>query len=411
MNIQTPANSYDIVVVGGGMVGASFAQAMSQTLKDSCPSVLVVEASEPTTAKELQPSFDARSTALSYGSRKIYESMGLWDQLKSFVSPIHEIQVSDKGHLGSALLSREEQQVEALGYVVENASLGVVLNEHMQTSPAIEFLAPAKISSISPTPDGMELSVSKGEESYGVAASLVVLADGGRSPICQQLGIEQANESYKQHAIISNVSFEQAHHNIAFERFTETGPLAVLPLGKFADENRCSLVWTVEDKNSTEIMELDDEQFVKALQASFGNRLGSITGIGEKFCYPLSLSVAKEQIRPGIVLLGNVAHTLHPVAGQGLNLALRDISALVSVLKQAVVSQEPLGSMKTLQLYVDKQDFDQQKAILFTDSLTKLFSSNKGTNVATRKLGLLSLEIIPAVRKTFAEQAMGLVAR
>ncbi|MDD9890357.1 MAG: 2-octaprenyl-6-methoxyphenyl hydroxylase [Gammaproteobacteria bacterium] len=411
MDIETPAENYDIVVVGGGMVGASFAQALSQSLKEKCPSVLVIEAAGPDTAKELQPSFDARSTALSFGSRQIYESMQLWDGLQDCVTPIHEIQVSDKGRLGSALLNRGEQNVEALGYVVENASLGVVLNARMQTSSVIEFLAPATIENISPVPNGMKLSVSNGEGSYAIHAGLVVLADGGRSPICQQLGIEQAKESYRQHAIISNVSFEQAHNNIAFERFTDSGPLAILPLRNFEGENRCSLVWTVEDENSNALMQFDDEEFIEALQQSFGNRLGRITGIGDKFCYPLSLSIAKEQIRPGIVLLGNVAHTLHPVAGQGLNLALRDISALVDALKQAVVTQESLGSMNTLQSYIDRQDFDQQKAILFTDSLTKLFSSNRGTNVASRKLGLLSLEIIPAVRKSFAEQAMGLVAR
>ena len=147
------------------------------------------------------------------------------------------------------------------------------------------------------------------------------------------------------------------------------------------------------------------------MQNSFGNRLGKVLQVGEKFCYTLSLSLAKEQIRPSLVLLGNVAHTLHPVAGQGLNLALRDIDALVSTLSSAVTQEEPLGDMATLQSYIEEQDFDQQKFIRFTDSLTKLFSSNNQSNVITRQLGLLSLELMPAARKTFAEQAMGLVAR
>jgi len=155
-------------------------------------------------------------------------------------------------------------------------------------------------------------------------------------------------------------------------------------------------------------MELSESGLISNLQASFGNRLGKLTSIGEKFCFPLSLSIAKEQIRPGLVLLGNVAHTLHPVAGQGLNLALRDIDALVTILKTASENQQSFGSMQTLQTYVNSQKFDQQKVISFTDVLTKLFSSKKLARIATRKFGLLSLELIPAVRKRFTEQAMGL---
>ena len=189
------------------------------------------------------------------------------------------------------------------------------------------------------------------------------------------------------------------------------GPLAVLPLRKFNGENRCSLVWTVSAEESAEYMKFDDDEFIAKLQNSFGNRLGKVIQVGEKFCYPLSLSLAKEQIRQSLVLLGNVAHTLHPVAGQGLNLALRDIDALVSTLSSAVTQEEPLGDMATLQSYIEEQDFDQQKFIRFTDSLTKLFSSNNQSNVITRQLGLLSLELMPAARKTFAKQAMGLVAR
>ncbi|NKB34846.1 MAG: 2-octaprenyl-6-methoxyphenyl hydroxylase [Pseudomonadales bacterium] len=411
MNINSPESSYDIVVVGGGMVGASFAQALSQNLGEHCPKILVVEATAPKAESSAQPSFDARSTALSFGSRKIYESMQLWEKLEQRVSAIHEIQVSDRGRFGSTQLSCDEQGVEALGYVVENTDLGEVLHEQLMASKSIAFLAPAKIEQAVPVQEGMMLDVTEGDQKFAILAGLVVLADGGRSPVCQQLGIEQFKESYKQHAIITNIAFELPHQNIAFERFTETGPLAVLPLREFDGEHRCSIVWTVGADDSEAYLQTDSAEFMSNLQASFGNRLGAITQVGEKFCYPLSLSMAKEQIRPGIVLLGNVAHTLHPVAGQGLNLALRDIEALVLTLGEAISKQQPLGSMATLQAYVEKQEFDQQKAIRFTDSLTKLFSSNNQTNVVTRKLGLLSLELIPAARKTFAEQAMGLVAR
>jgi 2-octaprenyl-6-methoxyphenol hydroxylase len=413
MNITTPDNDYEIVVVGGGMVGASFAYALSQVLGENCPSILVVEAAALETEKSQQPSFDARSTALSFGSRQIFEALDLWPDLNPLVTAIHEIQVSDKGRFGSTQLTREELKVEALGYVIENADLGSVLNEKLSDCDQIALLAPASIEQITPRPEGMDLSIElKGEsdvqgKSFAVSASLVVLAEGGRSSICQQLGIEQNKEKYQQHAIITNIAFEKPHQNIAFERFTEHGPLAVLPLRTFEGENRCSLVWTTAETDSEGFMELGESELLTNLQSSFGNRLGKLVSIGQKFCFPLSLSIAKEQIRPGLVLLGNVAHTLHPVAGQGLNLALRDIDALVKILDSARKNQQSLGSMQILQSYVDTQEFDQQKAIRFTDSLTKLFSSNNPAKVATRKFGLLSLELIPAVRKAFTEQAMG----
>tara|TARA_B100000686_G_C16787546_1_gene976268 strand:+ start:2243 stop:3478 length:1236 start_codon:yes stop_codon:yes gene_type:complete len=411
MQINSPINNYDIVVIGGGVVGSSFAHALSHNLQTNCPSILLVEATSPKSPSNIQPSFDSRSTAISFGSRKIYEAMNLWSTLEKSATQIHEIKVSDRGHLGSTHLKSEDLNVEALGYVIENANIGAALNEKMLASSTISFLAPAKIESIKPTPDGMELSIAKCKEKFSVAASLIVLADGGRSTICQQLGISQLKQSYRQHAVNVNVAFEKPHRNVAFERFTAAGPLAVLPLRKINNDNRCSVVWVVGEQDSNVIMELDDEEFASELQSFFGSRLGEIINIGQRFAYPLSLSISKEQIRPGLVLLGNVAHTLHPVAGQGLNLALRDISALVSTLERAILDRQALGSMKTLRSYVEKQDSDQQRSILFTDNLTKIFSSNKRANIFLRKLGLLSLEIIPTVRKSFTERAMGLITR
>jgi len=408
MEIEMPGENYDIVVIGGGMVGASFALALSQRVAKEDLSLLVVEATAPSADISTQTSFDARSTALSFGSRQIFQKMGVWGALEKSVAVISEIQVSDKGRLGSTQLSHDEQGVEALGYVVENAKLGSILNTELSESESLAFVAPAKIEKITPRQAGMELVLQTNENSHKVNAKLVVLADGGRSPICSQLGIEQLKESYKQFGIITNVAFEKPHQNIAYERFTDSGPLALLPLQKFEGTNRCSLVWTVSESEREELMQAQEKGFIASLQTSVGNRLGQITHVGEKFCYPLSLSVAKEQIRPGLVLLGNVAHTLHPVAGQGLNLALRDIDVLVETIAAALDEGHSPGAMQTLQSYIDKQDFDQQKAISFTDSLIKLFSSNNSGKVAARKIGLLSLELVPTVRKRFAEQAMGL---
>ena len=395
MRIQLPNKYYDVVVVGGGMVGASFACALRRELnkatdkhrkknkpnderkKDSAEiSILVVEAvdqaNSPGQASITQPSFDTRSTALSYGSSQILEAMGLWQQLSDTTCPIKEIHVSDRGRIGTTRLHHEDHQVDALGYVVENR---VVKNDSLE---------------------------------HSISTSLVVLADGGRSPICEQLGLEQQVQDYEQHALIANIGFEKMHRNIAFERFTDTGPLAILPLKSLGKQNRASLVWTLTAQQSAEYMVMAEEELLEILQERFGNRLGKLLHIGEKFCYPLRLSVAREQLRPGLVLLGNVAHTLHPVAGQGLNLALRDVAALASTLRGAVADGADLGSMDGLQQYICKQEFDQKRTIMFTDTITRLFSSNSQGKILARKFGLITIDLMPSIKQGFAEQAMGL---
>ncbi|NQV71178.1 MAG: 2-octaprenyl-6-methoxyphenyl hydroxylase [Pseudohongiella sp.] len=411
MRIQQPQDNYDLVVVGGGMVGASFACAIDHAIDKENFSILVVEAIAASSSISEQLSFDARSTALSFGSSRIFDNMGLWEQLADVVTAIKEIHVSDRGRLGSSHLHHAEHGVDALGYVIENKALGVVLNSAMESSHSIQLLCPASILTIKPDAAGMALQIESGSESYSVNASLVVLADGGKSPICSQLGIDRTVEQYSQHALIANIAFEKPHNNIAFERFTDTGPLAVLPLESIDQCNRGSLVWTLTTEQSAEFAAMSEDELLPRLQQRFGNRLGRLQQLGERFIYPLSLSVAKEQIRPGLVLLGNVAHTLHPVAGQGLNLALRDTQVLVSVLQKAFSQARSLGEMSVLQEYLEQQEMDQAQTINFTHYITQLFSSNSTAKTWLRKFGLLSIDLIPSIRKSFAERAMGLFSK
>jgi 2-polyprenyl-6-methoxyphenol 4-hydroxylase len=408
MQISEPEKYYDLIVVGGGMVGASFACALSNVIDDTEFSILVIEAVVPSHDLASQSSFDARSTALSYGSKQIFESMGLWSRLGDVVAAINEIHVSEKGRLGSVQLGREEQQVDALGYVVENQDLGLVLNTALEESSRVGLFQPATVSSIKATQKGMRLQVVSGEKESSIDTSLLVLADGGRSPICQQLGIKQSIQSYDQYALISNIVFEKPHNNIAFERFTDTGPLAVLPLRPIDGKNRGSLVWTLTESQAIEYKEINEEKLLQELQERFGYRLGAIQAIGERFVYPLRLSLAKEQVRPGIVLLGNVAHTIHPVAGQGLNLALRDVMALVDVLSGAHEQGLSPGAMSVLLDYVEQQRSDQALTTHATDVITRLFSNNNEAKIWFRKFGLLAIDMLPKVRRSFAEHAMGL---
>jgi len=408
MQISNPDKFYDLVVVGAGMVGASFCCALENLLRESPISVLVIEAIAPNNGLAKQSSFDARSTALSFGSRKIFEEFAVWQELGAAVSAIDEIQVSDRGRLGAVSLSAQEQKVDALGYVVENKRLGEVLNARLLGSDKINLLSPAAVSSIKATEGGMQLRLQHGDSDAIVDTSLVVLADGGKSPVCEQLGISQSIERYDQHALIANIVFEKPHNNIAYERFTDTGPLAILPLQAIDGTNRGSLVWTLSVEQAAEFREMYEEQLLSLLQERFGFKLGKITNIGERFVYPLSLSLAKEQVRPGLALLGNVAHTLHPVAGQGLNLALRDARVLVDVLGKAMQQEAALGDMSMLSEYVARQEADQALTTQFTHNITKLFSSNNDAKVWLRKFGLLAVELSPRVRHSLAERAMGL---
>lgn len=408
MQISNPDKFYDLVVVGAGMVGASFCCALENLLRESPISVLVIEAIAPNNGLVKQSSFDARSTALSFGSRKIFEEFAVWQELGAAVSAIDEIQVSDRGRLGAVSLSAQEQKVDALGYVVENKRLGEVLNARLLGSDKINLLSPAAVSSIKATEGGMQLRLQHGDSDAIVDTSLVVLADGGKSPVCGQLGISQSIERYDQHALIANIVFEKPHNNIAYERFTDTGPLAILPLQAIDGTNRGSLVWTLSVEQAAEFREMYEEQLLSLLQERFGFKLGKITNIGERFVYPLSLSLAKEQVRPGLALLGNVAHTLHPVAGQGLNLALRDARVLVDVLGKAMQQEAALGDMSMLSEYVARQEADQALTTQFTHNITKLFSSNNDAKVWLRKFGLLAVELSPRVRHSLAERAMGL---
>lgn len=411
---------YDVVIIGGGLVGASFACALQAQVSDGSLRILVTEAVE---SLQVSPSFDARSTALSYGSSRIYERLGIWRSLAPFATPISKIHVSDRGHFGAVRIDNESMGVEALGYVVENQHLGVALTAALEEGPSIDFLCPATISSLTPISVGaypardgsaaaMRVKVQHPSgDSTEITAALVVLADGGKSTLCEQLGINSSVNHYGQKAIISNIAFENPHANVAYERFTDSGPLAVLPLATLQGEQRGALIWTVSESEADEVMALADAAFVNKLQERFGHRLGIIHKVGTRVAYPLTLSVAREQVRPGLVLLGNVAHTLHPVAGQGLNLALRDAQELALLLGEAHRKGLALGNMAVLQRYMNAQRQDQDATISFSHYMTQLFSSTSPALIWARKFGLFSIDLIPVFKKTFARQAMGLAER
>lgn len=393
------------------MVGASFALALARQLPASSPGILLVEALAAENRHSGMSGFDARSTALSYGSSGILRKLQLWNDLRPHAEPINSIHVSDRGHFGTARLQASRLGVEALGYVLENRALGSVFNQALENCPRLTLLRPATVSRIVPDAEGMILDLDLGTLQQQVHCQLVVLADGGRSPLCRQLGIVIREESYHQQAIISNLALADPHGNVAFERFTDSGPLAMLPLPDLDGEHRVAVVWTVAEAQAAELMALDDAAALSLLQRRFGFRLGQFTRLGSRQCYPLSLVQAREQIRPGLVLLGNAAHTLHPVAGQGFNLALRDADALANRIAEALQAGDSPGAMGVLQKFLDDQQGDQHRTIDFSHHLTRLFSTSRPAAVLARKSGLAAIDLIPMLKHEFARQAMGLADR
>ena len=412
MIVNKPGQHYDVVVIGAGMVGASFALTLQQKAAHQPVTVLVIESQAVDAGKIESPSFDARSTALSLGSTRLLEKAGLWNVLQNQVTPIRHIHVSDQGRFGSTHLDTSEQRADALGYVVENRHLGKVFGDRLLNAENIDCMGNTRVEAIKSLANAMQLTLSLAEhEKIEIKTSLVVLAEGGRSPLKDSLGIDVTWRDYGQHAIVSNIGFEKPHNNIAYERFTSHGPLAVLPLPDLQGSHRGAMVWCVDKANAESVSGMPDHEALALLQERFGYRLGHLTRLGERGCYPLQLGVAREQIRPGLVLLGNVAHTLHPVAGQGFNLALRDADSLARILTRARHDQKPLGDMQVLQQFLQCQEADQTRTIFFSDYLTRLFSSDQPHKVWARKAGLAALDLVPPLRRRFAKMAMGLADR
>ncbi|MCW8887098.1 MAG: 2-octaprenyl-6-methoxyphenyl hydroxylase, partial [Motiliproteus sp.] len=379
-------SQYDIAIIGGGMVGASLAVSLLPAARKHGLKLAVIEAfvmPEPS-SKELQPSYDARSTALSYGTRKLLEQMGVWSSLAGQVSAIGRIKVSDRGHFGATRLDARDYAVPALGYVVENRSLGQALLEklHQDGEGVVDMICPAEVTEAKPLGKGMCLQAEVDGEQIEIEAGLVVMADGGRSTLREGLGIDYRQQDYGQFAVIANLTPDRPHDHVAYERFTAEGPMALLPLTDDGDgQARCALVWSVPETDIDEVLAWNDEQFIDRLHQQFGYRAGAFVAVGERHCYPLKLTRVQEQVRQGLVVLGNAAHTLHPIAGQGFNLALRGALTLSEVLLQALADKQPLGSMQALGRFQSQLSWDQEKTIGFSDQVTKLFSNNNSASV------------------------------
>ena len=332
----------------------------------------------------------------------MFEAMGLWDDIAAASTPITSIHVSDQGRFGFSHIDAEEQGVGALGYVVINRVLGGVLHHALGGELEIDVLCPARIVDIDLSP-GIALATveSVDGQRHILECDLLVAADGANSVVREMMGIAASRTSYGQHAIIGNLLTEKPIENVAFERFTEQGPLAMLPL----TEGRAGFVWTVSEDDAHRVLDLDDDSFLAELQSAFGNRLGALSNIGKRAAYPLVLSKAERLTATRSVLVGNSAHGLHPVAAQGFNLGMRDVAALCDCL--ADYRDDP----NMLDRYAEWRRGDQAKLVRFTDSLVKLFGARRPPLRVLRNVGMIGFDLVPGVRSLFARHTMGLAGR
>ncbi|NCA70124.1 MAG: 2-octaprenyl-6-methoxyphenyl hydroxylase [Sphingobacteriia bacterium] len=392
---------YDLVIIGGGLVGGSLACALSgQGLR-----IAVVEAVAATA--ERQPSYDERVIALSWGSRVIFESIGLWSAIAPEAEPILQVHVSDLGHFGLARIDLEDAGVAALGYVTPARVMGMAIRAALAAAPDVDLLCPARIIGHRVAGERVELEIMREGECLRPRTALLVAADGGDSPVRQQLGCEIHEVSYGQDAIITTVTPRHPRVGVAYERFTDTGPLALLPM----TEGRYSVVWTCRSEQAPELLMRSDEAFLERLQARFGYRLGHFQQVAPRQAYPLRLVLTRNPVRSRVVLIGNAAHTLHPVAGQGFNLGLRDVAALAESVVQAVRAGADPGGPAALADYRAWRGTDQERTARLTDLLARGFANPWPPLALARDLALLGLDLLPPARRRLARRFMGIDGR
>ena len=388
-----PSECYDIAIVGGGMVGASLAVA----LEGLGVRTALIEAVPHDAAA--QPSFDERTTALSNGSRRILETLGVWPELAGAATRIAKIHVSDQGHFGFARIDAAELGRDALGHVVPNRALGAALWSRLSGRTDLDVFCPARVTAIDIHEDAVELGVAPDRT---LEARLVVAADGIDSAVRKAFGVGVDTRDYSQAAVITTVLPGKFHEHVAYERFTSAGPLALLPIA----DGRCTLVLTLSPEAAQAAMGWTDEQFLAEVQSRFGWRLGRLLKAGQRRAYPLSLSRAQRSSAGRCIMVGNAAQALHPVAGMGFNLGLRDVASLAELIA------ESRGELDTLAAAYDTwRAPDRREVIAFTDGLVRVFASPWGPVRRLRNLGLLAFDLLPPAKAALSGLSTGAAGR
>ncbi len=388
----------DIGIVGGGMVGGTLAWALGKAGYKVC----LLE-SQTYTPDSVPDAINERSIALSYGSRLLLEHLGLWDGIRHFCNPIDHIHISEQGRFGASRLHAEEEEVESLGYVVPNSVFLKSIYSLLEFADNTEVNSGSIVKAISQQADRITIEYELAGKLRSANASLLLAADGSHSCVRRLVSLNETVKPYDQAAVIANVVCELDHNNTAYERFTDTGPLAMLPLGT----KLMAMVYTVESDELENTLALDDQRMLEALQKRFGYRLGRFTDIGKRLGFPLSLLESEKQHTGRVLMMGNSARTLHPVSGQGFNLALRDIALLLESLTAGGVLTDP-GDYSLLQRFCEQRKSDQRSVVRFTDSLVRIFRGKAPGFSHLRALGLMGVDFIPPLKHLLARHSMGL---
>jgi 2-octaprenyl-6-methoxyphenol hydroxylase len=401
MNIGPVRDNHksDVLISGGGLSGLTMALALAQgpleiTLADQLPPAL-----------PLSEAFDGRVSALSFASCRLLQSLGVWTALAEQAQPIHDIVVSD-GRLGRGTspfflhFDHHEMREGPLGYIVENRYIRRVLHDAVKNTPQIRFLAPKQVTAFMPRAADSLATLEDGSQ---LSARLGIVAEGRQSRLRKQAGIRTIGWAYKQSGIVATIAHEREHEGIAHEYFLPNGPFAILPM----TGRRSSLVWTEPSDNAHRLMELDEESFQAELSLRIGDLYGEAHVIGPRWSYSLSLMLARSYIAPRLALIGDSAHAIHPLAGQGFNLALRDVAALAEVVVDSARLGLDIGASDILERYQRWRRFDSFTLAVATDGLNRLFSNDIAPLRLVRDLGLSMVGRIGPARRFFMREAAG----
>ena len=389
---------YDLLIVGGGLAGNCLALA----LKNSGLKIAIVEAQE---RENLQnAALGDRALALAAGTVDALKALNLWQGIEHAATPIKDIHISDKGHFGKARLSAEKEKVEALGYVITARDLETHIATQITTAENVTLYCPARVVGLMADENAAFISLKYQNESLNLKAKLVVGADGGNSSVRQLLNISQQISDYGQTALVTTITASKPHQNVAYERFTSSGPLALLPMGT----HHCAVVWTRKTDEAEMLMQGSEANFITQLQTCFGWRLGELTLSAPRRAFPLSLIQADSMISDRAVIIGNAAHQLHPVAGQGFNLGFRDVVQLAEQLIKQHETNNDIGDASFLNTYANTRKKDHDRTIGFTNTVVNVFSNEWLALVTARNIGLTLLDYIPTVKSMLTRQAMGM---
>ena len=374
----------DILIIGGGLIGAL----LSIALSNSQHKTLMIDAhSLDIKTKE---DFDARSIALSKASKNTLKTLGVWEDISKLASPIHRIHVSEQGRFGLSNLRTETD--DALGYVIEAQALFKSITPKLDREA---ILAPATLTNIDV--DQKVAYVQTNSQQQSIKAKLIIAADGTQSRVRELVGLQAVEKSYAQSAVVANIGLSRDHMGVAYERFTKNGALALLPMTK----QRSALVWSMPITEALTFQNMPEKDFLNALQKTFGYRLGRFNKLGRRSVFPLKQVIMKQQVSGSFVFIGNAAHTLHPVAGQGFNLGLRDVAMLAQTLVNKPLTKE------TVLNYQAQRQHDQKAITMLTNGLIEGFSKNIPGVGSFRGVGLLAFDNMPFLKNKFVQYASG----